>query len=138
MVDCPTSTLPMKSTFRRRRACAGSRHLKRIRSSPLNRPAVGLSLTVFVEVKVSRHSRETSDRIEQALSGLREVVSCHLVSGAADFLLQVAVTDLAAYERFLLDRLLTLPSVMDVRSNFAIRTIKARSPLPLDHLAEPR
>ena len=104
----------------------------------LNRPAVGLSLTVFVEVKVSRHSRETSDRIEQALSGLREVVSCHLVSGAADFLLQVAVTDLAAYERFLLDRLLTLPSVMDVRSNFAIRTIKARSPLPLDHLAEPR
>jgi Lrp/AsnC family transcriptional regulator, leucine-responsive regulatory protein len=100
----------------------------------LDRPAVGLGLTVFVELKVSGHSREASDRIEEALADLREVVSCHLVSGGADFLLQVVVPDLAAYERFLMDRLLTLPSVQDVRSNFAIRTVKARGPLPLGHL----
>jgi Lrp/AsnC family transcriptional regulator, leucine-responsive regulatory protein len=28
-----------------------------------------------------------------------------------------------------------LPSVADVRSNFAIRTVKAPGPLPLGHLA---
>jgi Lrp/AsnC family transcriptional regulator, leucine-responsive regulatory protein len=100
----------------------------------LDRPAIGLGLTVFVEVKVSGHTRETSDRIEEAIANMREVVSCHLVSGAADFLLQVVVPDLAAYERFLLERLLTLPSVQDVRSNFAIRTVKARGPLPMGHL----
>jgi Lrp/AsnC family leucine-responsive transcriptional regulator len=44
------------------------------------------------------------------------------------------VPDLAAYERFLLDRLLTVPTIEDVRSNFAIRMIKTAAPLPLGHL----
>jgi len=64
-----------------------------------------------------------------------EVVSCHLVSGAADFLLEVVVPDLRSYERLLLGSLLKLPGVSDVRSNFAIRRVKAPSPLPLDHLS---
>jgi Lrp/AsnC family leucine-responsive transcriptional regulator len=61
-----------------------------------------------------------------------EVVACHIVSGAADFLLEFVVPDLRAYERFLLGK---LPSVADVRSNLAIRTAKAPGPLPLGHLA---
>jgi Lrp/AsnC family leucine-responsive transcriptional regulator len=63
-----------------------------------------------------------------------EIVSCHIVSGTADFLAEVVVPDLAAYERFLLDRLLTVPTIEDVRSNFAIRMIKTAAPLPLGHL----
>jgi Lrp/AsnC family leucine-responsive transcriptional regulator len=43
--------------------------------------------------------------------------------------------DLASYERVLLGELLKLPGVRDIRSNFAIQTVKAQSPLPLDHLA---
>jgi Lrp/AsnC family transcriptional regulator, leucine-responsive regulatory protein len=45
------------------------------------------------------------------------------------------VPDLRAYERLLLGSLLKLPSVADVRSNVAIRTVKAPAPLPLGHLA---
>jgi Lrp/AsnC family leucine-responsive transcriptional regulator len=62
-------------------------------------------------------------------------VSAYLVSGAADFLLEVVVADLRSYEQLLLGKLLALPGVHDVRSNFAIRTVKAPSPLPLGHLA---
>ena len=54
-----------------------------------------------------------------------EVISCHMVSGMADFLAEVVVPDLAAYEQFLTERLLVLPMVADVRSNFAIREIKS-------------
>ena len=72
--------------------------------------------------------------ISDAVATMPEVVSCHLVSGAADFLLEVVVPDLRAYERLLLDKLLSLPGVQDVRSNFAIRTVKAPGPLPLGHL----
>ncbi|ELT47109.1 AsnC family transcriptional regulator, partial [Brucella intermedia M86] len=55
-----------------------------------------------------------------------EVFSCHLVSGESDFLLQVVVADLAAYERFLSGTLLRLPGVIDIRSNFAIQTVKSQ------------
>lgn len=100
----------------------------------LDREAVGLGLTVFVEVRVEGHSDVLADAIQEAVTAMPEVVACHIVSGAADFLLEVVVPDLRAYERFLLGSLLKLPSVSDVRSNFAIRTVKAPGPLPLGHL----
>jgi Lrp/AsnC family leucine-responsive transcriptional regulator len=100
----------------------------------LDREAVGLGLTIFVEIKVEGHSDALATAIEDAVAAMPEVVSCHIVSGAADFLLEVVVPDLRAYERLLLGSLLKLPGVSDVRSNFAIRTVKPPAPLPLGHL----
>lgn len=97
----------------------------------LNRRAVGLGLTVFVEIRVSKHSRENADIHTQALAAIPEVVACHLVSGSADFIAELVVADLDAYERVLSEKLLTLPMIEDVRSNFAIRTIKTDGPLVL-------
>ncbi len=100
----------------------------------LDRGRVGLGLTVFVSVKVERHHDEPAAAFRDAVRDLPEVVSCHLVSGQADFLLQIVVPDLAAYERLLTGTLLKLPGVSDIRSNFAIQTVKPQGPLPLDHL----
>jgi len=100
----------------------------------LDRDKVGLGLTVFVEIKVDRHSRQNADELAQALAAMPEVVSCCMVSGAADFLVELVVADLAAYERLLSDRLLTLPMVADIRSNFALRMIKTAGPLALPEM----
>jgi Lrp/AsnC family transcriptional regulator, leucine-responsive regulatory protein len=100
----------------------------------LDRKEVGLGLTVFVQVKVERHHDAGAAAFRDAVRTLPEVVSCHLVSGEADFLLQAVLPDLPGYERFLMDTLLKMPGVVDIRSNFAIQTIKARADLPLDHL----
>ncbi len=102
----------------------------------LNRVEVGLGLTVFVNIKVERHHDTEANAFREAVRSLPEVVSCHLISGDSDFLLQVVLPDLAGYEKFLVGTLLKLPSVKDIRSNFAIQTIKAHAPLPLDHLGE--
>ncbi|HEY1395291.1 Lrp/AsnC family transcriptional regulator [Roseateles chitinivorans] len=102
----------------------------------LDRAGVGLGLTVFVGVRVERHQDVTSTAFREAVAQLPEVVSCHLVSGESDFLLQVVVTDLPAYEQFLLGVLLKLPGVSDIRSNFAIATVKAQTEMPLGHLPQ--
>jgi Lrp/AsnC family transcriptional regulator, leucine-responsive regulatory protein len=101
----------------------------------LDRGRLGLQLTIFVELKVEGHSQETSSRVEDALTAIPAVVACHLISGAADFLVEVAAPTLAAYERILLDQILVVPGVVDARSTFAIRTVKTRGPLPLTHLS---
>ena len=101
----------------------------------LDRDRVGLQLTIFVELKVEGHSQQTSSRVEQALTAIPAVVACHVISGAADFLVEVAAPTLAGYERILLDQILVIPAVVDARSTFAIRTVKTRGPLPLSHLA---
>ena len=97
----------------------------------LDRARLGLGLTAFVALKVDRHSDRTAAAIAEALDATPEVVSAHVVSGEGDVLLEVAVADLAAYERLLFDTLLNLPHVSDVRSDFVLRTIKAPGPLPV-------
>ena len=101
----------------------------------LDRRRVGLGLTVFVEITVGKHSRDNAAALAEALVAMPEVVACHMVSGTADFQAEVAVPDLDAYERLMTEKLLTLPMIEDVRSNFAIKTFKSSAPLPLDHLA---
>jgi Lrp/AsnC family leucine-responsive transcriptional regulator len=101
----------------------------------LDRQKIGLGLTLFVGIKVGPHEHIEEAAFSAAVAALPEVISCHLVSGEFDFLVQIVVPDLAAYEKFLLGTLLKLPGVRDIRSNFAIRTVKAAAPLPLGHLA---
>jgi Lrp/AsnC family transcriptional regulator, leucine-responsive regulatory protein len=119
------------------------RRLKRLEESGviagyravLDRRRVGLGLTLFVEIKVTGHSDALASSLETAFTEMEEVVAAHIVSGpSADFLLEVVVPDLEAYEQLLLKKLLTLPGVADVNSNFSLRTIKSSGPLPLGHL----
>jgi Lrp/AsnC family transcriptional regulator, leucine-responsive regulatory protein len=99
----------------------------------VSRSRAGLGLTVFIGLKVEGHSKETSSRIEQALLAIPAVVACHVVSGSDDFLVEAAVPDLASYEQLLLGQILTIPSVVEARSTFAIRTVLSRGPMPLAH-----
>jgi Lrp/AsnC family transcriptional regulator, leucine-responsive regulatory protein len=97
----------------------------------LDREKLGLGLTLFVELKVEGHSERNAAAITDALRAVPEVISAHIVSGSADFLLEVVVADLRDYERLLFNTLLNLPNVSDVRSNFALRAVKTAGPLPL-------
>ena len=101
----------------------------------LDRARLGLQLTVFVQIKVEGHSQERSRQMQHDLTSIPAVVACFLISGAADFLVEVAAPTLPAYERILVDQILVIPGVVDARSTFAIRTMKTRGPLPLDHLS---
>lgn len=100
----------------------------------LDRERAGLGLTVFISLKVEQHSRETSRRIESALTDIPAIVACYVVSGEADFLVEAAVPSLGEYERVLLDQILAIEAVTDARSTFAIRTVLSRGALPVDQL----
>ena len=96
---------------------------------------VGLGLTVFVELKVDGHSDRIAERDPRGgRADARGRLLPHRL-GAADFRLEVVVPDLRAYERCCSARCSSCRTVTDVRSNFAIRTVKAPGPLPLGHLA---
>jgi len=100
----------------------------------LHREQIGLGLTVFVGVKIEGHANAQAIPFEQAVVALPEVVACHMVSGEADYLLEVVVPDLDHSKSFLIGKLLELSIIREVRSNIAIETLKAGAVLPLDHL----
>lgn len=100
----------------------------------LDREQLGLELTVFIELTVSGHSRESARQLEEGLTAIPYVVAVHMVSGDADFLAEAVVPSLAVYEDVLLDRVLAIEPVTAARSTFVLRTALTRGPLPLEHL----
>lgn len=101
----------------------------------LQRDRVGLGFTAFVTVKIEGHADLAADALQDAMVAMPEVVACHMVSGDSDYLLEVVVPDRESYQAFLVDKLLDLPIIKEVRSNIAIQPLKTAAPLPLGHLA---
>ncbi|SON57153.1 Leucine-responsive regulatory protein [Hartmannibacter diazotrophicus] len=97
----------------------------------VDRKQAGLGLTVFVSLSATHQNREEMLSVSAALAAMPEVVACHMVSGESDFLLEVVVPDLESYEHWMTERLISLDMVENIRSNFAIRTVKDQGPLPV-------
>ncbi|WP_063732987.1 Lrp/AsnC family transcriptional regulator [Streptomyces sp. RTd22] len=87
--------------------------------------AIGRSLRVFAGVRLMRHKRGDVTAFERAVIQLPEVVHVHHVTGNYDYLLQVEVADLAAYEDFHANRLADLPGVAMVNSYVTMKTLTA-------------
>jgi DNA-binding Lrp family transcriptional regulator len=95
----------------------------------LDRKRAGLSLTVFLHLKIDGHHERNAAILEKRLVAMPEVVSCHIVSGDADLIAEVAVRDLAAYEVFMMEKLLKLTMIKEMRSWISLRALKVDGPL---------
>ena len=100
----------------------------------LDRRKLGLGVLAFVRVDADRNTAAATRELEEAIRRLPEVISCHYISGAGTFELQVMATDLDAFSRFSLDTLLNLPHVKDLHTSFSLGEVKAGAALPLTHL----
>lgn len=95
----------------------------------IDRQALGLAMTVFVQISLKSQSEDLLASFEKAAAAAASIVSCHLMSGEDDYLLTVLARDLADYERIHKEQLSRLPGVARLRSNFALREVTNR-PLP--------
>ncbi|GAA6163628.1 Lrp/AsnC family transcriptional regulator [Pelagimonas sp. KU-00592-HH] len=91
---------------------------------------IGLPVTVFVSVELEQQARGGIDAFEQAIKDFDEVMECHLMTGSRDILLRIVVADLAAFDWFLENRLMQVPGIRNLRSNFALRTMVRREVMP--------
>jgi Lrp/AsnC family transcriptional regulator, cysteine-sensing transcriptional activator len=97
----------------------------------LDREKLGLGATVFALVKLSSVGRANLAGFSESIRGLPEVVECHVLMGAYDFLLKIVTRDIHAYERFFFERLSALEEIQDVTSSVALSEIKAGPALPI-------
>lgn len=99
-------------------------------SARLDPRAIGLRLQAFVEISLGSQSQEAMDLFESAAMQFEEILSCHLLSGDADYLLRVAATDLDHFDRIHRNCLAKLPGVASMKSSFSIREVKPWSGYP--------
>lgn len=99
--------------------------------------AVGLGVSVFINVSLERQRESALEAFESAVLRFPEVLECYLMSGDSDYLLRVVVPDVPSLQRFIIEDLTRLPAVANIRSSFALRQIKFETALPLDALRRP-
>jgi len=96
----------------------------------LNPESIGLGLSVFVEIETGDHSAEWLGRFADAVSHMSEVMEVYRMAGDVDYLLRIAVSDMAAYDAFYKRLIETVP-LKNVTSRFAMERVKSTTAYPL-------
>ncbi len=100
-------------------------------SAQVDPEQMGFGVTIFVSVELEKQDRNAIDAFEKAIRRCDEVMECYLMTGSRDILLRVVAKDLNAFDAFLENRLMQIPGIRNLRSNFALRTMVKRGALPL-------
>ncbi len=92
--------------------------------------AIGLGLTVFVEIETGDHSREWLQRFRAAITQMPEVMEIYRMAGDVDYLLRITVANMAEVDAFY-QRLIAMVPLKNVTSRFAMERVKYTTAYPL-------
>jgi Lrp/AsnC family transcriptional regulator len=93
--------------------------------------ALERSVNVLCQVRMTRQTVEARAEFEEFIQSREEIVECYAMSGEWDYLLRIAVRDVADYDRFVMRGVLAHPSVAHAASNFALRQVKYTTEIPV-------
>ena len=96
-----------------------------------NAAALGLGLNVFISISLKEQSKAALAEFEQRIAEHDEVMECYLMTGDSDYLMRVALPDIAALEKFILEQHTPIPGIEKIRSSFALKQVRYKTALPL-------
>jgi Lrp/AsnC family leucine-responsive transcriptional regulator len=100
-------------------------------SARIDEQRLGFGITMYVLVTLERQTEETLKVFERRIADVPEVMSCYLMTGDADYILRIVVSDLQSYQRFMLDILTRIPGVSRIQSSLAIKPVFQRAAPPI-------
>ncbi len=93
---------------------------------------LGKQMVVFVNISISKHGKDALNSFVEAITKFPEVTECHHITGNADFLLKLILTDIEAYNNFIMDKLSIIPNIGKVESRFSLSERKASTAIPIN------
>lgn len=100
-------------------------------SARFDEQRLGFGITMYVMVTLEKQTEETLKVFERRVADVPEIMSCYLMTGEADYILRIVVSDLRSYQRFMLDVLTRIPGVSRIQSALAIKPVFQRNAPPI-------
>ena len=91
---------------------------------------VGVGLSVLVSIEAGEHTPEWLERFAVGVGAMPEVMEAYRMAGDVDYVLRVAVADMAEYDAFY-KRLIAIAPMKNVSSRFAMERLKHTTAYPL-------
>jgi len=97
----------------------------------LDPDAAGIAVCAFVYVNIVSHDSACRRAFEDLVQTTPEITQCFSITGPHDYVLNIRVKDIKAYEGLLMDKILAHGSVASASSNIALREHKFTTALPI-------
>lgn len=92
---------------------------------------IGLGVTTFVLVTLSGHNKENIDKFIEEINTVDEVIECHHITGAGDFILKIISKDIPAYQKLMLEKVSNIKVVDNMQSMVVLSTFKDSKVMPI-------
>jgi Lrp/AsnC family transcriptional regulator, leucine-responsive regulatory protein len=93
--------------------------------------SVGISLLVFVTVKLRGTDEATLRAFNAAVKPVKQILECHMTGGGFDYLLKLRVKDMVEYRQILGGVIGELPMVEGTHSYFVMEEVKETTVVPI-------
>ena len=97
----------------------------------LSTEKIGLGVSTFVLVTLRGHNRENIEQFMQEIEKIEEVIECHHITGAGDFILRIITKDIPSYQKLMLEKVSDIKMVDNMQSMVVLSTFKDSKVLPL-------
>jgi len=95
----------------------------------LNQEKLGFDLLCYVFMSTDIHQAKEIEELETSLKTMTEILECHCLTGAYDYLLKIVIRDRQELNRFI--RKLNKLGISRIQTNLSLREIKYSTVLPL-------
>lgn len=97
----------------------------------LDTEKIGLGVSTFVIVSLMGHNKANIEGFMNAINKIDEVIECHHITGAGDFILKIVTKDIAAYQKLMLEKVSEIKEVDNMQSMVVLSTFKDSKVLPI-------
>ena len=98
----------------------------------LNVEKIGLGVTTFVLATLNGHNRSNIEGFIEEINKIPEVIECHHITGAGDFILKVVAKDIASYQKLMLEKVSDIKQVNNMQSMVVLSTFKDSKVIPVN------
>lgn len=92
---------------------------------------IGLGVTTFVLVTLVGHNRENIEKFINEIDNIDEVIECHHITGAGDFILKIIAKDIPSYQKLMLEKVSDIKVVDNMQSMVVLSTFKDSKVMPI-------
>ncbi len=97
----------------------------------VDKQKLGLGVCIFIQITLAMHKKNQIKSFVEKINAIPEVVECHHITGAGDFLLKVLAKDIPSYQTFLLEKLVDIEEIGAMQSMVTLSSFKESKVMPI-------
>ncbi len=113
------STTPVFERIKKLKACGAIKKIVAV----VDPKTLGKELSVICNISLKEHARPFLELFEKQIKQLEEISTCYHIAGQFDYLLQIHIESMDAYQYFITHKLADLDNIAHVQSSFIMKEI---------------